>query len=234
MVLRTSVIAPTSKLGSDSMVAHFRDGSLIHFRKGDVIIQGYKEPKGVHLIKSGFVKAYSIMHDKHRNLLVVHGPGELIPLPWALDGGHTRGMYYEAMVDVEVLRSGKDTLSTAMDNNARLSREILSQTISILSIYAQRIQILEFRTARERIISELIYFAGRFGERRGKEILINAPITQQDIADSVNVSRETASRALGSLSKEGLMGQSNHLFTIRNVRKLQTVYDQLLTRLPSV
>jgi CRP-like cAMP-binding protein len=234
MPLRTLAIAPTPRLNNDSVVAHFRDGLLMHFKKGDVIIQGYEEPKGVHLIKSGFVKASSIMHDKHRNLLVIHKTSELIPLPWALDGEHPTGLYYEAMTDVEVLRAGKGKLLSAMDKNARLSREVLFQTVNVLSIYTRRIQILEYRTARERIISELIYFARRFGERRGKEILINAPITHQDIADSVNMSRETASRALGLLFKEGLMGQSNHLFIVRNVRKLQTAHDQLLTRLPSV
>jgi len=82
---------PTQKLEDDSIVAHFSDGFLMHFTKGEVIIQGDEEPEGVYLIKSGFVKAYSISHDGHRNLLLIHKAGEFIPLPWALDGGAHHG-----------------------------------------------------------------------------------------------------------------------------------------------
>lgn len=178
--------------------------------------------RGVYLIKSGFVKAYSISRGGHHNLLLIHKKGEFMPLPWALDGGHTTGMFYEAMTNVKILRAGKDKLRSAMGNNAWLSREILTQTVNIISFLTQRIQTLEYRTARERIISELIYLAGRFGERHGKEMLINAPITHLDIADSINMSRETASRALGLLFEEGLMDQKDHLFTVKDIHKLQT------------
>lgn len=194
----------------------------MNFSKDEVIIQGHKEPEGVYLIKTGFVKAYSISRDGHSNLLLIHKVGEFIPLPWALDGGHATGMFYEAMTDVEILRAGKDDLRSTMGKNAWLAREILSQTVNIISIYTQRIQTLEYRTARERVIAELIYLAERFGEKHGKEVLINAPITHQDLSDSINMSRETASRALELLFEEGLMDQKDHLFNIKDMQKLQT------------
>jgi CRP/FNR family transcriptional regulator len=225
MVIRRFITLPTRKPDDDSIVAHFSDGLLMNFSKDEVIIQGYEEPEGVYLIKNGFVKAYSISHDGHRNLLLIHKVGEFMPLPWALDGANTTGLFYEAMTDVEVLRVGKDKLRAAMGYDSWLSREVLSQTVNMISIYTQRIQILEYRTARERIIAELIYIAERFGEKHGREILINAPITHQDIADSINMSRETASRALELLFEEGLMGQREHLFTIKDIRKLQTALD---------
>jgi CRP-like cAMP-binding protein len=217
MPTRTLAAMPTQKLEDDSIVAHFSDGLLMHFSKGDVVIQGYEEPEGVYLIKSGFVKAYSISRDGRHNLLLIHKAGEFIPLPWALDGAHTSGLFYEAMDDVVILRAGKNKLRAAMGNNSWLSREILNQTVDIISVYTQRIQTLEFRTARERVIAELIYLAERFGEKHGKEVLINAPITHKDIADSINMSRETASRALELLFNEGIVNQIDHLFSLKDV-----------------
>jgi CRP/FNR family transcriptional regulator len=193
----------------------------MRFSKNEIIIQGHDEPEGVYLIKSGFVKAYSISPSGQCNLLLIHKTGEFIPLPWALDGAHTTGMFYEAMTDVEVLRTGKDNLRSSMGRNSWLSREILSQTVDIISVYTQRIQTLGLRSAREKIIAELIYLTERFGKISGKEVLINAPITHQDIADSINMSRETASRTLELLFEEGLMNQVDHLFTVKNIDKLQ-------------
>jgi len=222
MDIRTQASMPTSKPDDESIVAHFSDGLLMHFKKDAIIIQGDEEPEGVYLIKSGFVKAYSLSREGHHNLLLIHKNGEFMPLPWALDGGHTTGMFYCAMTDVTILRANKNKLRSAMGNNAWLSSEILTQTVNIISIYTQRIQTLEYRTARERIISELIYLSARFGERHGKEMIIRAPITHQDIADSINMSRETASRALETLSEAGLVGQKNHLFIVKDIDQLQS------------
>lgn len=227
--MTTSTLAgmPTAKTDDESIVAHFSDGLLMKFSTDEVIIHGHEEPKGVYLIKSGFVKAYSITHIGHHNLLLIHKAGEFIPLPWALDGAHTTGLFYEAMTDVEMLRASKAKLRSTMGTNSWLSREILNQTVDLISLYTKRIQTLEFRSARERVIAELLYKAERFGEKHGKEVIINAPITHQDIADSINMSRETASRALELLFEEGLLGQTDHLFTIKNVPKMRALFGSL-------
>lgn len=207
---------------NESILAHFHDGILMNFAKDETIINGFGEPEGVYLIKKGFVKAYSVSMDGHSNLLLIHEAGEFIPLPWALDGEHTTGLFYEAMSDVTVLKSSKNKLRDAMGNNSWLSQEILKQAVVIITVYTQRIQTLEFRSARGRIIAELLNLAERFGTRHGTSVLIDAPITHQDIADSINMTRETASRALETLFKEGLMGQEEHLFSVINLSKLQS------------
>ncbi|HUC96238.1 MAG TPA: cyclic nucleotide-binding domain-containing protein [Candidatus Saccharimonadales bacterium] len=88
---------PTLKDKNESIVAHFSDGLLMHFSKEETIIDGVDEPEGVYLIKEGFVKAYSVSKTGNDNLLLIHEAGEFIPLPWALDGAHSTGLYYEAM-----------------------------------------------------------------------------------------------------------------------------------------
>ncbi len=193
----------------------------MHFAKGETIINGVDEPEGVYLIKKGFIKAYSVSKAGNANLLLIHDVGEFIPLPWALDGAHSTGLYYEAMTDVTVLRASKDKLRAAMGNNSWLSQEILKQAVNILAVYTNRIQTLEFRTARGRVISELLNYAERFGKLQGKKVIINAPITHQDIADSINMTRETASRALEVLFEEGLVDQGEHLLTILDLPNLQ-------------
>jgi CRP/FNR family transcriptional regulator len=110
-----------------------------------------------------------------------------------------------------------------MGKNTWLSQEVMRQAVNIIDVYTQRIQTLEFRSARGRMISELLYLAERFGERHGKEVIINAPITHQDIADSINMTRETASRALEQLFEEGLMGQKDHLLIVRDLLRLKEV-----------
>lgn len=211
----------TTERKGKSISSYFSDGIVMEFVAGETIVNGFDEPKGVFLIKKGFVKSYSTSVDGHANLLLIHEAGEIIPLPWALDGFHMTGLFYETISDVTVIKTSKDKLRNEMGNNMWLTQEILNQVVSVVAIYTQRIQMLEFRSARGRVIAELLFFAERFGKVSGNQVVIEAPITHQDIADSINMNRETASRALELLFEEKLIGQDNHLFTILDLAKLK-------------
>lgn len=214
-------ITPSQVLKGENIDTHFSDGVLSKFLKGETIISGLDEPKSVYLIKSGFVKAFTVTKAGQENLLLIHDRGEFIPLSWALDGTHTEGLFYEAMSDVTVLRTSKEKLRVAMNTNLWLSQEILRQSLNIIAAYAQRIQTLEFRTARQRLVAELLSLTEMFGKTLGGRVVIDAPITHQDIADSISMNRETASRALGLLFEEGLVEQTDHLFTVNGLANLE-------------
>ena len=124
--------------------------------------------------------------------MLIHKPGEFIPLPWSLGEVHVPGLYYDAISKVTILRTTRNNLRDAMVRDASLFQEIMMQTINIMSVYSNRIQILEYHTARERMVAQLIYLARRFGEKKGNQVFIKVPVTHQDIADSINTTRETA------------------------------------------
>lgn len=210
-----------SKDDNESIDSYFREGVTKKFSKGEILVQGDMEPTGVYLIKDGYVKAYSISQLGQQNLLLIHGKNEIMPLPWALDGPQKIGIFYEAMSDVSVLSISKDNLRLAMGRNPWLTEQILSQLVNAFTVYAQRVQNLGFRLPRERVIACLLDLATRFGKADNHSIVINIPITHQDIADSINMTRETASRALGLLFEEKLVSQNEHTFVIRDEAKLQ-------------
>jgi len=210
-----------SKSDSESIISHFSEGSSWLFSKDDVLVQGDEVPSGVFFIESGYVKAYSISQLGQQNLLLIHGANEIMPLPWALDGPQKIGIFYEAMSPVKVLRTSKDALRLAMGTNAWLTEQILRQLVNTFTVYAQRIQNLGYRLPRERVIACLLDLATRFGHKEDKLVTIQAPITHQDIADSINMTRETASRALELLTQDGLITQKDHLFIINDEKTLQ-------------
>jgi CRP/FNR family transcriptional regulator len=205
----------------ESIVSHFSEGSHKQFLKGDILVQGNEQPTGIFLIQSGYVKAYSISQLGQKNLLLIHGANEIMPLPWALDGPQKIGVFYEAMSEVTVSKTSKDHLRSSMGVNGWLTEQILSQLVNTFTVYAQRIQSLGYRLPRERVIACLLDLSTRFGSTLGQTTVIQAPITHQDIADSINMTRETASRVLELLNKDGLVAQKDHLFVIKDEHKLQ-------------
>jgi CRP-like cAMP-binding protein len=209
---------------NESVATHFSDGIVKHFRKNEIIVQGNEEPQGVYYIQSGYVKAYYISQLGHKNLLLIHGAHEIMPLPWALNGPQKIGIFYEAMSDVIVQRTSKTYLRQAMRDSTWLTEQILRQLVDAFTVYAQRVQSLGYRLPRERVIACLLDLGTRFGQKRGpgpdQDVVIKAPLTHQDIADSTNMSRETASRALELLFRDKLLLQKDYLFIIKNEPKL--------------
>lgn len=218
-------MTPHPSHNSESIIAFFSKGAVETFTKRQVIVNGYEEPKGVYLLKRGHVKAYTITNQGMHNLFLLHGAGDLLPLPWALDGQHPTGLYYEAMSNTVVVRSSKDELRSAIGKNAWLSQDIFRQAVSIIAFCAQRIQTLEHRSSRQRVVSELLFLSSRFGRKINNESVIDIPLTHQDLADSVNLSRETTSKALEVLFKQGLLLQQNHLFVILDEKMLHKIVD---------
>ena len=125
------------------------------------------------------------------------------------------------MSGVKVVRVPKHSLRSAMGANSWLTEQVLRQLVNTFTVYAQRIQSLGYRLPRERVIACLLDLATRFGASHEGQIMIEAPITHQDIADSINVTRETASRALEQLVKEGLLSQKDHHIIINDEQKMQ-------------
>jgi len=207
---------------NESITAHFMGGRPESFSKGEVIVQGDEQPAGVYFIQSGYAKAYSISSLGQHNLLLIHGANEIMPLPWALDGPQKVGIFYEAMSSLKVLRASKESLRTAMGSEPWLAEQMLRQLVNTFTVYAQRIENLGYRSPRERVIACLLGLADRFGREHTTGITIEAPITHQDVADSINMNRETASRVIEGLAKDGLVSQKDHLFVITSREALRT------------
>jgi len=95
-------------------------------------------------------------------------------------------------------------------------------TIEMYRLHSEHILNLEYRTVRERLICFLLNTADRFGEAGVKgRILINVPLKQQDIASSINATRETTSRELVRLERLGLVSTTHSKITLLDPKKLR-------------
>jgi CRP-like cAMP-binding protein len=81
---------------------------------------------------------------------------------------------------------------------------------------------LAYRTVRERLVSFLLTMEGRFGQETPDGIIINVPLRHQDIASSINASRETASRELAFLERKGLITNKQLFIIIKDKKGLKS------------
>lgn len=182
----------------------FENGTELHYVKGEFIIRPGESPPGVFYIKSGTVKAYDITKYGEENLLIIRKAKEIFPLIWGITS-QERDIIYQALSDVIVYRVAQESLQNLMETQPAILRPLLDMTMEMYRIHSERIINLEYRTVRERLISFLLTMSQRFGKQSDDSIEITVPLRQQDIASSINASRETTSRELTLLEKKGLI-----------------------------
>ncbi len=201
-----------------------RHGHQQVYKKGDYIIRPGELPSGIFYIYDGFVKAYDITKYGEENLLIIRKSHEIFPLIWGLTG-QDRQVIYQALAPTVVWQMSRETFEREIAANPTILAPLLDMTIEMYRLHSERILNLEYRSVRERIVSFLITMANRFGTEDGEGIVIGVPLRHQDIASSVNASRETASRELAVLERKGLIMNRQASITLLDMPALESILE---------
>jgi len=196
-------------LATQKQTAEFVEFFRLHgvkqtLQKNNIIIRSEETPTGVFYIDQGLVKAYNITKYGEENLLVIRKHDEIFPLIWAITG-HDRHVTYQALAPTLTWRVGRQEFLSFIKKTPDALPPLLDRTMDMYKMHGERIFNLEYRTVRERLISFLMTMSDRFGEKNSDGLLIGVPLRHQDIASSINATRETTSREMSALERKGLL-----------------------------
>jgi CRP-like cAMP-binding protein len=175
-----------------------------HYSAGEIIARAEDDPKAVYLIESGYVRVYSINSRGEEYMHIVYRAGELFPL-MSLTGKKQRGVYYEALDTSTVRKLPVEELMDKIKTDTAVSSEMVFQILEQFNVYVDRVDNLEYKFGRERLVYRILFMASRFGRKNARGLTIDLPITQKVLGSSINLSRETVARELRRLEDRGLV-----------------------------
>lgn len=190
------------------------------YKKGDYIVRPGDAPPGIFYIYEGLVKAYDITKYDEENLLIIRKQDEIFPLIWALTGVEHQ-IIYQALAPTITWRISRKKFLEFVTDNADALAPLLDMTMEMYRLHGERILNLEYRTVRERIISFLLTMSLRFGKATDEGLLIEVPLRHQDIASSVNATRETTSREIAILERKGLIDNRSSFTLLKDIEALK-------------
>lgn len=199
------------------------------YKKGRIILEGRPSTHSIFYIEEGFVNAYKLLPNGTQKIYLFYKPGEFFPIISTFSGIH-KNLFYEALSNVVVRKTSKEEFLTYVGDKPDILKEIINRIIENHSIYINRVDNLEYTNAYARLISRLLFLAERFGEKSEKGTLINIPVTHDDIANTVTMTRETASREIERLLKKDLISMKKHLIIIPSILKLKRELDNAAER----
>jgi CRP-like cAMP-binding protein len=201
-------------------------GRSFKLAKGQ-IIQSTEDRKVINLLMAGFVKRYMIANDGSIGIQVVYGPGDIFPITQAfrilLEQEIYKGpevYYYEAMTPIEIFTIDESVLLEGVKNDSLLYRDLMIEAGKRLESTLQGLENVTMRNSYKRVAHLLAYFANRFGEQKLGGIRLAIPLTHQDIANILSLTRETVSANMIMLRKNKLIRTEKNIMVL-DLQKLQ-------------
>lgn len=191
------------------------------FQRNETLIFQDDQPVEIYFIKSGFVKGYDIDSQGTEQLLWLGSEGDFVPLTWVFDAEPTVPYFFSALGNVEAFAIRRADLKKFLRENNEALAEITEQlALRLINTY-HHLNAAEKAKAEEKILYSLYFLANRFASLAGQsENQVSLPVTHQDIAGLIGLSRETASQELKKLKDIGLIHYDKFRFMIDR-QKLQ-------------
>ncbi len=146
--------------------------------------------------------------------------GAFFPMSWAISNIHNV-YYFEAMTTCIAYKSSKEQVVTFVKEEPDILFDLLTRVYSGIEGLWTHITHLSVGNARTKLLFAIIILSKRFGtkEKDGRELSFK--FTEKDLAEYAGLYRETVSRELQFLKKDGLVIHNHSTFTIPNLQKLE-------------
>lgn len=203
-----------------------RNYPVSKYTRGQSILEQGVQPGCAYVVKEGYVKTFDIGHQGEIVPLLFDHKYEIFPMAWVFSYADTAPYFYEAFTDCELWCVPKEDFVAFLKSNANSQFLIFDFFVRryLLSLQIKTLGLAQGKAA-DKLLYLLKFFTVRFGgDKTSGLVEIDLPVTQQDIASSVGLTRETASIELKKLERRGIIVHKNHKYIV-DLAKLNEAID---------
>lgn len=195
-----------------------------HYDNGNYIFLEDSDGEQCFFVLEGSVKVTRLSKDGREVILAMLNEGDFFGEMSLLDG-ESRSANVIALEKTEVLTLDRRDFLDVVNDYPQIAVQLLKELAGRLRKSDRQIASLSLSDAEKRIALCIIRFADEQGViQNGKVSIPKTPI-QQDIANMAGTSRETVSRALSILEKEGLIARNGRELMILDYKKFIKEFD---------
>ena len=174
------------------------------YNKGDVIFTEGNVANTLYFINEGKIKLYKYTKDGKEQILHVLSEGDFFG-ELELIKPSKYGFNAKAIVDSKICTLTKDEMKDIMMGNPEIGIKVLEAVGERLSKVESLVQNLATNDVDSRMAYLLTDLMEKYGETIGNNISIELPLSREDMANYIGVTRETISRKLKKFEDEKLI-----------------------------
>lgn len=216
------LIVPTNPPAAVSIAAEKPTLSSLFWRQpiesiapGSAVFWEGDAAKNIFEVVEGTLRVYRILNDGRRVILGFVRSGDLLGV--SLRGHHLYTV--EAITPVEVRRLPKHRFESLSEREPQLKEQLFSKLCDEMAAAHDQMVLLSRRSADEKLAGFVLLMTR--GQVQNRRILIELPMTRQDIADYLGMTIETVSRTLTKLAGCGVIATvGRHSIAVLNMSAL--------------
>ncbi|NLJ85764.1 MAG: Crp/Fnr family transcriptional regulator [Firmicutes bacterium] len=186
-----------------------------HYQKDQTIFWQGDSAHRIYIVNTGLVKMVKLS-ETGKEFILGFAKADQVLGEDAVFGDEAYSFSAIAMDECCVTVCSKEDLEKLFLTNPSIAMKVIYSLSRKLHQSTEQINSLAFQTARERLVSTLRQMAKEHGVPTERGLAIQVPLTHQDIASIINVSRPTVTNLLLQLRHEGVLEIVNHRMVLPN------------------
>ncbi|MFC7784722.1 MULTISPECIES: Crp/Fnr family transcriptional regulator [unclassified Rossellomorea] len=203
----------------------FEKKTVKNFKKGSFLFQEGRPAHELYLIKSGRVQISKVIPDGRELSLRICSSHDVIGELTLFSKDAYYMLSAKMLENTEIYALPKEVFEEKLSNNSNLTIQWL-KWIQIQNQQNQtKFRDLILHGKKGALYSTLIRMSNSYGKTVEKGILIDFPLTNQELANFCGSSREVVNRLLSELKKENVLVSEKGYITILDLNYLKDEID---------
>ena len=174
------------------------------FKKNEIIFNEEDKGSTLYFINEGQIKLYKFTRDGKEQILYILSNGDFFGELNLLKKS-TYNFSAKALTDCKVCTLQENEFKEMIKENPSIAINLLEEVTERLTETEKLVQSLATNDVDARLAYLLLNFSERYGKNNGQNVEFTLPITREDMANFIGVTRETISRKLRRLEDDKLI-----------------------------
>lgn len=208
------------------LIQHFFDSNnIIHLKKGSLLFQEKDKVNHVYILLKGTLSLGRV-HEKGKEFIIKILHDEEIVMEYQLYKHSPKYHFFaKSITDCELLAIDRSSFEAYALKDPILLSGLTSWLSSGYLKAHMKCQDLIMNGKRGGLFSILIRLCHSFGKKTNEGILIDFPLTHQDLANLTYGTREVMQRILKELREQDVISYHNQKITVKNLAYLKKSVD---------
>ena len=213
-------------LPPDSIQQVIHSGVQKTFKKNDIMFRQGDMAKWCYLVESGQLKLSKLHEDGREAIIRYIGPGELTAAAVVMKDNEYP-LTANALSETSAICWDKKMILKLIGDYPQIAVNMLTLVLERLDEMQQRFLEISAEQAERRIARALLRIMQHAGIKTHEGILIDIPISREDIADFTGTTHYTVSRVLSEWKRKGWVTSTRRHINITDAHSLVLLSENL-------
>ncbi len=214
-------------LSDDDIAAIGHATTMTHCTAGQRIMSPDDPPDRIHILKKGKVRVYRVTPDGKQLTLDIYDKGTILGDMSLLGQEPIPEAFAESLDEAVICTIAPDEMRRLIERYPVIGVNIISYLSSRLRDAEAELESMAYQPVSQRLARKLMDLSTRFGVKTSRGTLIEARLTQQELAEMIGTTRETLAHTIADFRRRGLLDTEKHQVLIRDAEQLMDIAEGL-------